>query len=116
MRHTPEGFRTPDPTKWAKLVTVTPEGSTVLLVAGVCAVVTGFGVGGTAARVNTSAPATSVATHPPAETTPDTLASQAPPRPAALLPASPAAPAPPGNCTASPRNATPSQNRNQTIT
>jgi hypothetical protein len=86
--------------------------STVLLVAGVCAVVTSFDAGGNAAPVNTSAPATSAATIPArTEATPDTLAPQIPPGPAA-----PALTAPPEKCTASPRNAKPSRNGDETIT
>ena len=89
------------------------ESSTVLLVAGVCAVVTGVG-GGTAAPVNTSAPAVSAVTaQAPAQATWNTPAPSTSPESAALLPAAPPAP---GRCTASPRNATPSQSSNQTIT
>lgn len=73
-------------------VTVIPGGSTFLLAAGVCAVVTGFGAEGTVAPVSTPALATSVTT---------------------LLAAPPG---PPPNCTALPRNATPSQSSNVTIT
>lgn len=91
-------------------VAVIPESSTVLMIAGVYALVTGFGAGGTAAPVNTSALATSTATtQAPAEPAPVTLASQILPGPAALRP-------PPPSCTASPRDTTPSQGSDETIT
>jgi hypothetical protein len=110
MRTVP--FRTSSPRNGLDWVAVLPGSSTVLLVAGVCAVVTGFVAGGNAAPVNTSAPDTSAATAPArTQATPDTLASQI-----SLGPAAPALPAPPGKCTASPRNARPSQNSDETIT
>jgi hypothetical protein len=106
-------FEYRDPTKWARLGTMIPESSTVLLVAGVCAVVTGVG-GGTAAPVNTSASTISAVTvQAPAQATRDTPAPPISPGSAALLPGPPTAPA---HCTASPRNATPRQISNQTIT
>jgi len=91
-------------------VTVIPESSTVLVIAGVCALVTGFGAGGTAAPVNTSALATSAAaTQALTELAPVTLAPRTLPGPASLRP-------PPPSCTASPRDATPSQSSDETIT
>jgi hypothetical protein len=67
---------------------------TVSLVAGVCAIVAGFVAGGNAAPANTSAPNSS----------------------ANITPARTEATTPPGKCTASPRNASPSQNSDETIT
>ncbi len=94
-----------------------PDRVTVLLVAGVCAVVTGFGADGNAAPVNASAPATLAAiTQVPPDAFPDTLAPQVLPGPAVLLPEPPVAPGPPRRCTASPRNATPSHSGDETIT
>jgi hypothetical protein len=93
------------------LVNVALGSSTALLAAGVCVVVTGFGVDGTAAPVNTSALATWATTHAPVEGIPAKLAPQVPSDAATLLRAPPV----PRYCTASPRNATPNQNGNATI-
>jgi hypothetical protein len=113
MRGTLEGFWTPAPQNRLDWVTVIPESSTVLLVAGMCAVIGGVGTGGTAAPVNTSSLATLADTAQAlAEASRGTLAHQVPLAQAALRPAPPPTPA---NCTASPRNATPSQNSNETI-
>jgi hypothetical protein len=85
---------------------------TVSLVAGVCAIVAGFVAGGNAAPANTSAPDSLAAITPArTEATPEATASQLSPGP----PDS-ALPTPPGKCTASPRNASPSQNSDETIT
>lgn len=91
----PRDFECPTPQKGLHWVTVIPGSSALLLTAGVCAVVTGFGAGGTATPVNTSA-----------------LAPQVPLEAAAPLPTPTAAPT---KCTASPRNATPSRSSNATI-
>ena len=93
------------------------NGFTALLFVGVCAAASGPGIGGNAAPATASTPAPSpVSAQAPAEASPNRMLFQTPRLPAALLTTPFAAPAPPTPCTASPRNATPAQGTNETIT
>jgi hypothetical protein len=107
----------PNPQDAVDWLTVFYKSSTSLLVVGVCATATGLGLGGNAAPVATPTSAIlRVSTQAPAGESSDTMAFQTPPAPAALLTVPPALAAPPAPCTASPRNATPTRDTNETIT
>jgi|SRR5579884_582869 hypothetical protein len=98
-------------------VTVFHKSSTALLLVGVWTVATQLGVGGNAAPARIPRSVTfPVSAQGPAGASLDTIEFQSPTVPAVLLAVPSASPAPPVPCAASPRNAMPRRDTEETIT